>query len=74
MEATKHKLELKYSSTADKRRSGDVDKDLANWVDDYERYVERREEMIVLEKNKDKKVELEVWLTKKFGLELNTLV
>ena len=51
-----------------------MDKELANWVDDYERYVERREEMVVLEKNKDKKVELEVWLAKKFGLELNTLV
>lgn len=51
-----------------------MDKDLANWVDNYERYVERREEVVVLEKNRDKKVELELWLTKKFGLELNTLV
>ena len=43
-------------------------------MDNYESYLKKKQENVILEKNKDKKVELEVWLAYKYGLDLNKLV
>ena len=65
---------MRYTSTAEKRRSALATAADFKHIENYGVYQERKEEMMIKEKNKNKKLELEVWLTKNFGLSMEKLV
>jgi hypothetical protein len=72
--AVKHLLQLCYTSTAEKRRSQVTTPEELAFLGSYAQFQQRRESMTIKEKNRNKKVELELWLADGFGLELPQLL
>jgi hypothetical protein len=72
--ATKHTLQLCYTSTAEKRRSQVTNSQQLDFLASFAEFKERRESLAIKEKNRNKRVELEVWLAKDFGLQLGQLL
>lgn len=67
-------MELRYTSTAEKRRSNRESNEDISFLTDYGKFRQKKHTVNIQEKNKNKKVELELWLAKGFGLKLDTFL
>lgn len=71
--ATKYLFSLRYTSTAEKKKSAAAGGADLQLMDNYSDYRQRQEVMVIKEKNRNKQMELEVWLASDFGLKLSKL-
>ena len=71
-QACKHNLQLCYTSTSEKRRSQvKSSSEEFGFLSSYDSFKEKRESITIKEKNRNKKIELELWLAKDFGIEVS---